>query len=383
MFSRFAIYANVVGQTHYHWCVLHVALDTNVLRRDPHRHGIAFRRLVELVDDGHVRILLPDVVRREFLTSAVAEHRKNLATADTALRDIRPSFLAAIAPDVRGSIKRLRENVLHQLDDEFSGWCRRLTVKLLEVPQSSLPSVLDAYFGGVRPFRGVKNRADFPDALICATIREVAAELGNIHFVTEDANLATSFVGTSAVVIHRSLDQFLASTHQQLAGRVDERLFDLLLSNVTTLEEHSRPGIEASLHGEWVESRKYEQDGYVSGVERFESVTIHTARASSLGGGHFVFPLTARVRVAVQYEIHVEEWAQLPDATALRMSRSAFRDDYYETEEDAVVALNAQLAVSVEVPNTPSYMRNEQLRRAMHTAHYSIEEVDVLSAKLS
>lgn len=82
--------------------MFNVSLDTNILRDDPQRRGAPFRRLEELVEDGHVQLHLPEIVCREFVTGVATEYRRHINDGIGALKSVRRDFLDSIAPDLSG-----------------------------------------------------------------------------------------------------------------------------------------------------------------------------------------------------------------------------------------------------------------------------------------
>jgi hypothetical protein len=350
----------------------HVIIDTSVLRQDPQRRSAASRRLQQLVDEGHASIHIPEIARREFLTGITTEYRKHFNAAEQALGNVRSDYLDQITPNLRASLRDARKRMGETWQAEFAEWCRRSNVIVHDTPEDSLRAVLDNYFDGRPPFRSSKNRADFPDALIWETVRAISAKLGDVHFIAQDEAFAKAAAGTSLVHRYASVDTFLLETYTSLATRTDERLMEMFIANVTSVEREAITAAGNKLVGSWVYSPKF-PDGtaYVADAGGYE-LSLCSSEAENLGGGYFRFPFRGKADVSIEYEITFSDWEGDPT------ERFDDVDDVREVVLEAAVAFEGMLDVHATlIEHGGAYISNEQLRRAMHTASYRLAYLDV------
>lgn len=348
-----------------------VVLDTDILRQDPQRRSAAWRRLQHLLNEGHVRSHIPDVVRREFLTSVTTEYRSHLKNAENALRQIRADFIEGHTPDLITALGDLRTVIDDKWHQDFDGWCKRQNVTIHPTPPDGMARVIDAYFEGGAPFKKPKNREDFPDALIYVTVESIRREFRDLYFITRDERLSEA-VARSKVRCFPSLDAFLTSTYQELVERNDERIFDLLFANVSLLEGEAGRHLRHHFEGTPFESPKLPFDeGQISEVDAVD-VFIRLPAADKLGGGYFRFPFEATAIVTVEDE--AGSWTMY----GYDDEDDGEEDDLEPDTAEGRIEVEGILEVHVPFLGSPDrYAENELLRRAMYLAEHEIIDVAI------
>jgi hypothetical protein len=360
----------------------HVALDTDVLRQDPQRRGAAARRLQQLIDEGHVRLHIPDIVRREFLSAVTADYRKRLSEAEESLKEIRADFLGKAALDLRQKLRQLRRDVADMWQHEFDAWCRRANTLIHPPPSAQLQTIVNAYFEGSGPFRSAKSRVDFPDALIWATVVDLASDVGELHFIVRDSTLAKAAADVSGVKRYASIDEFLLSTYEELSTRIDGRLFELLFANVKLLEGWASSELRYHLPWMTIQSERFPTgEALIADGETTLDVFARLPQAENLGGGYFRFPFGGEGEIDIDYEVSYGDWVE-EDPNDKPTENEGDDDDTVEQ-----VRVSTQVVIEgileVHVPYTLQagnrYLTNEDLRRAMYTAEYEILELAVVN----
>jgi hypothetical protein len=336
------------------------------------------------------------------------EYRRALAAAEEELKIVRADFLAEVAPGLRTRLREARKHIAEKWQHEFDSWCRTANVTVHMTPPECLQDVVDAYFEGKPPFRAPKMRADFPDALILATIRRTADEVGELHFIARDEGLAHATAGGGPAIRHySSIDSFLAQTYQALATRTDERLFDLLFANVSYLEGQAGRLLNDELSGEMIDAEKISAADALIRTVNDVKLFLRLPRAERLGGGYFRFPFTAEAYASVESYDFIGDWDDDPDDenTVVASSVEASErngDDADDSDDDdddddgnwswgggddrtrdMIVAVDGILEVYVPyaLPSGTTYAPNEDLRRAMYTSEFDVTDVEILEVR--
>jgi hypothetical protein len=346
----------------------HVTLDTDILRQDPQRRSASLRRLQQLLNEGHVRLHIPDVVRREFLSAVAEDYRTNVKVAEDALRRVRSDFLPVVTPNLLTALRDLRSRVADKWHDDFDGWCQRQNVTIHATPPECVARIIDAYFEGAPPFRKPKSREDFPDALIYATVDNIARELGELHFIARDAKLREA-VARIGIKCFPSIDAFLVATYQELSEHNDDRIFDLLFANVRLLEGETGRHLRAYLQGMPIDSEKLPHDDCeIVEIDELD-VVVKLRAAEKLGGGYFRYPFEAKALARVQEESGNWTMYGYDDGD----------DDDDRDGSHAKIELSGVLEVHVQFSGSPDqYAENEQLRRAMYLAEHELLDIKIL-----
>jgi hypothetical protein len=349
----------------------HVVLDTDVLRQDPQRRGIAFRRLLQLIAEGHVRLYLPEIVRREFLTAMAAESKKSIREAERNLKDVPDDFLTGVAVALRERIHDLRQTIGERWQSEFDSWCSGANVCLLPLPDGCIEAVMDAYFEGRPPFRSPKSRTDFPDALIWASVLDLAVRVGSVCFIVRDERFRATVTSESHVIGYASVDDFLLATYDDLAAQIDTRMFAMLLDNVSFIESRIAHDLTSEIASEVEDILTYRDDTRPT-VESADirDLVVRVADAENLGGGFFRFPFGARATATVVI---------LPP---LGKTYAGYSDqdgpDPIGNQWDEEVNVSGVMNVHVDhLKKRPPYLNNEDLRRVMLTADFEIVDIGV------
>jgi hypothetical protein len=223
--------------------MLHVLLDTNILRQDPQRKSVSFQFLGRLGHSGDLVIHIPYVVWMEFISHWGEEYVEQIQAIEKRYSEIvkkplptelkedlikQSSALISSIPEVRSWLK-------HKLTE----WCDYVGAEIHEICPHHGEKVLDAYFEGKLPFKKKKNRNDFPDAFIFESIKDLANHVDLLNVVITDKRLRDACEKIDNVKTFERLDDFV-----RLKGcGIDPQPFPLQKplcnENLDNLVEHS------------------------------------------------------------------------------------------------------------------------------------------------
>ena len=209
-------------------------LDTNVYSSDKLRLGQGFKTLGGLSKGGHVELLLPYIVKREFETQLEASaseivsglEKNGVALANGPisddLREMLDAFMAKLADQ--------KQEVIESQSAHFSAWLEDHAVTVLALNGKHAIAAMENYFSAGPPFQSAKRRQDIPDAMIYQALVN-SAEGGPIVFVCNDQKLANAIIGIANITVYKDLNEFIASDDIQAIiseQEAAERATDLL-----------------------------------------------------------------------------------------------------------------------------------------------------------
>ena len=204
---------------------MNVILDTNILRQE----GIDsqnMQRLLNLAAEEIIKIYIPDIVAREYLTHIGKEYAEELKKfdryIDKAIREkLFSDFDREKLKKIGRSIKEIKdERYIHSsFEEEFNKWIRKNNIKIIDIgivnacgDKSLIEMITDDYFNGKNAFRSIKYRDDFPDAIISYEIFHVIELEPDRQFyvVVKDGNFRNFLKKNNTIHTVDSLDELLS-----------------------------------------------------------------------------------------------------------------------------------------------------------------------------
>ena len=156
---------------------IEVILDTEVLRRDPSRRKGPFRALTRLSKTGNIRIHIPEIAVREFLTDQQSKLRSAIDKTKNSLNELSkypiPQELRESLKNSFGFLSQTESETFQAIKHSFDQWCTNSNVSIEIVKNDHARKMFDAYFTGSPPFKRIKNREDIPDAFIWSSVCEL------------------------------------------------------------------------------------------------------------------------------------------------------------------------------------------------------------------
>ncbi|WP_367382309.1 PIN domain-containing protein [Stenotrophomonas cyclobalanopsidis] len=197
---------------------LKVVLDTNVYSGDKFRLGQAFKTLGSLCQNGHVEVMLPYIVRREFETQLDTNAAEILAAFEKASTRLAagpiPGDLRAELDELRRKFKTRKQEVIGSHSADFAVWRQEHAVSEMALSGDHAVAAMENYFAAGAPFKSAKTREDIPDAMLYQAVIDLA-NAGSVIFVCNDRKLAISVADIGSITHYGDLNEFLASTEVQ------------------------------------------------------------------------------------------------------------------------------------------------------------------------
>lgn len=190
-----------------------IVLDTNIL----HQEGMSSRNMLllkRLIKAGLVKLHIPEVVKREFISRKVFEAKENLKRSNDALgillkkSSYQSTFKASIY-EAQSIINSAELQVEAQILEQFDHWQTDLMIDIVNFNPNDIRQVLDDYFTGSGVYRKAKCREDIPDAIICSIITNLLDTKKALSVVIKDGVFKSYLETISGITVYDSLADLL------------------------------------------------------------------------------------------------------------------------------------------------------------------------------
>lgn len=204
---------------------LRIVLDTNIFRSDTFRQGQGFKTLGRLCTAGKIRLVLPEIVRREFETQLHSDDVDAIARFKKAAGDL---LERSVPADIKAAIDELIKNLETKKDEvaqasaaSFRAWTEEHGVKHIPLSGDHALAAMDAYFTSGKPFKVAKERKDLPDAMIYQSLVQLVVE-GPLVLVCADGKLSEACSSVDGLTVYHNLKELIASDAVQTLIVEDE-----------------------------------------------------------------------------------------------------------------------------------------------------------------
>lgn len=364
--------------------MVHVVIDTSILRQDPARRKASSKALEQLCRTNLVTLHLPEMVKREFLTHRIPELSASFGKVLGDLSKVKRLDLAAESElELSAMSERVAEmkgEYEDKVEAEFEEWLGVIGASQVVVAPDHTAKVLDGYFSGAPPFAKVKNRQDIPDAFILEAVRDVAAERGDVHVVAADGALSTACAEISGVVVHNSLDDFidLDILYEGLQDTFARAFFDdiiaLLEAEPRILTDPIELGLQTELYYRTVRGDaipEIDNEANVTYVENVEDFEFGFSSASYYGNGRIVIDFECWADATLEYWMERSEFFASGRSD---VSPTGESNKYnMEVSESFRLRVLGQVEISVE-PDSISAV--DDIPATVRDAQVSIDRID-------
>lgn len=374
--------------------MLHLLIDTSVLRQDPQRKSASFLVVNRLGNLGELTTYIPYVVQREFLSQRENEYVNPIIKAKNELIKVSNK---PIYDELSYSLKNEAENIDKKIEEvkgwvqkEFDYWCGHIGAEVYQVSNHHGVNVLDAYFSGEPPFKQVKNRADFPDAFIFESVKDIASSVKQLNVVIPDKKLREACEKIENIIAFENLDDFTKS-EQCKAVLLDadaSEHFDIIVSELQkhsqNVEKQAEKIIFDSLLGESFSDFSILDDNHEASISMFDvpsGAGLLWDEIEYYGQGIISIPFQFEMEALADYYIFKSDWYSLDDEIAKSISVSEYDNKhYFEAEEefnlliDGAISLTVDLSVADEEKDF-----KKEISKIIRTMKVEASEIDEIS----
>lgn len=348
----------------------HLILDSNIL----HQHSGLFDQplllLKRLVEAGCLKVLVPYVVEKEFVTKRTAKYEKHISALECAVGSLLklplPQPLLQQLTTLKGGIEDCKAPLLSISADRFSDWLQLLSAERLDLCQTQAVKALDAYFHGTPPFKIAKAREHIPDSFIFHSVLKTSLERGKVVFITSDNGLFDAVRQLPNVQVFKKLQEFTESSEiQSLIASLDavEDIFTerRVMAFYESIPENSNANLlfTDAVKSEVGDKILWEKIG---DLDDAEDVTITSygvvgspdflwPELSYYGDGNFTLPFSVTVDTEITYYILKSTWCSLDESEA--PSVTDHNDHYFEARGEMQVCVEGVLSFSLFADASP------------------------------
>lgn len=337
-------------------------LDTSVLLQE----GLTSARMIELercASSNKIELLVADVVAREFCTHLAAEARKAANAAAKAFDGIARRLYAdgeaaKRAQAIAGESAHIESELAGAFNNTFDEWTRRCRARRLPFVAEAIHSVIDNYFEGRGAFSAPKQRKDFPDALILATVQTAIRDFPGLHCVVGDKHLRDACARCGASV-YESLNAFFespvgAELRTAMAKEAEELPAEVFFEAVSTWLRAATESIEEI----YVEREQI--DGLEDVADLIIGASINYPSAESIGAvvldvvvresdGKYILGCGFDAKARLDFATTYPHWFDIPQSRLKGIIEDGGDDDVVELQEWWRVGFEGKLVIEGNV----------------------------------
>lgn len=168
-------------------------LDTSILVKHISLNSPEFDSIAELSRINAIKLKIPEIVDKEFLSHKNAELITHFDTVLASLKQLqKKSHLHSIQIGLEiEKFQELKISALTEIENEWMKYKSEKKISIIPFSINATNKVFRDYFKGNPPFKNIKNRNDIPDAFILHSILSLTNH-NNLHFVCADRTLSSS-----------------------------------------------------------------------------------------------------------------------------------------------------------------------------------------------
>jgi hypothetical protein len=372
--------------------MIHLVIDTSIYRTDPRRIKAGFKAIERMAVAGLIKLHIPCVVLKEFLTQQTTETAKHLKSINDGLDALGSMPCNAGINAALEQVRQKAETLAKTLEDfpeaEFKEWATRLSATIHPIAPGHGSAVMEAYFAGGSPFKGVKNRNDIPDSFIWQVILDIKRLVGELTVLVADKRFNKSVEDEVGMYVYQSIDLFIASpafqamVKRESTERVISYLSALITKRPDRLKQFLEEEIEGQLQEKMVSGPSVPEDNneaMITVVEDVDDIDFDLGKIWYFGDGVFTVPFTLRAGCLLDYRIFIADYYALPDDKSERIYVGEWNDHYYDAEERYEVQVEGTLAIkfgaNVEMPE----ISKDDVARLLEDAEITIDNIEELS----
>lgn len=377
--------------------MLHLLIDTSVLRQDPQRKSAAFQVVGRIGNARGLKTHIPDLVRREFLSYRDDEYVAPLREID---RFLNKMLKKPMASDLKKTLENQAaagngsiSEAQRWIEDDFAQWCDHIGAEVHTVAPHHGQRVIDAYFSGSHPFKSPKNRQDFPDAFIFECAQDISGKEEHLHVVAADRQLRESCASIKNISVYESLDDFVRSAAcQSVIKDADAEhhfaeIIELIKARAEIVGEAASKKIFDALVWYTFRDSSIPDDNNEATISVLDVPTnggLIWDEAEYYGDGVISMPFEFEMTALADFYIFKSDWYCMPEDQSSKISISEYDNKhYFEAEQEFELHVRGTIAISLDLSSAahgPEFVSSlRPILDAMQIEMSEIEEVTVIT----
>jgi len=371
--------------------MINIILDTSIFRQDPEGKKIPFRALSILAQSGFVKINIPYVVYKEFITYVLKDYLDKFANIDKGIKSILRKRTSKETKkkleEINQMLGQIKTDIETDIDARFRQWMKLNNAELLPIKNHHGKKVIKSYFNGEKPFAGIKRRDDFPDAFIWEAICDLLESVDILYVIANDGAIIKACEDIEKIKTYTTLEDFIKSDlcHEQLKDFYFEEKLPEILSMLKTklpvFKEQLDQILLEKLPGYIFKDYSIPDDNYearISSVGEVENLEIDFNETEYYGEGYLTIPFNCKIEVYADYYIFKGDYYILPDEKAQHIYIEDHSDHYYSAQEVFDLEVKGTLSISFDITglkDSPQLMK--EIENIFENASIDLEDMEV------
>lgn len=371
---------------------MEVVLDTNIYSNDALRRTARFNALTRLAKAGKLRLHIPYVVQREFLSQQTEQYEQLANSINNGISELQRK----ISPDLARKLDGVKESFIKIQDDlvtypttDFTKWINEIKGKIHFVSESHGAQVIEDYFEGAPPFKSKKNRLDIPDSFIWQVISDLANQVDVLYVVVNDKKVRDACESKKNIKAFESLDDFIKSDFcrsvldEENVKENTERLFKYLPSILSIKQDEIQERLIEILENTNVQDEKLIlNSSHTALVKTVEDLSAEIAvddfkSAQYYGDGIIVVLFRTRIEVTAEYDLSATEYYNIGLKRAEQILFRDLGDGHYLAEESFLLNVAGKLSITVDSRKILGHnLSEEEIKILLDGAKFEVDSVD-------
>jgi hypothetical protein len=371
--------------------MINIILDTSIFRQDPEGKKIPFRALSTLAQSGFVKINIPYVVYKEFMSYVLKDYFDNFANINKGIKSLlrKRTSLETIKKleEIIQMLGLIKTDIEIDLDARFRQWMTINNAELLPIKNHHGDKVISSYFAGKKPFAAIKSRNDFPDAFIWEAICDLLETVDFLYVIANDGSIIKACEDIGKIKTYTTLEDFIKSDicHQQLKDfYFEEKLPEILAMLKTKLpvfKERLDHILLEKLPGYIIKDHIIPNDSSeatISGVGEVENLEIDYDETIYFGGGYITIPFSCKIWGYADYYIFKGDYYYMPKEKSLHIYISDHSEDYFYAMEDFEFEVKGSLSISFDITEIKdSGQLMKEIDKIFENGSIDLEDINV------
>lgn len=372
--------------------MIEVVLDTNIYTSDPWRGRAGFNALVRLAKSGKLRLHIPYLVQKEFVSQQIEIHEKHINSINNSIAQLQrrvTSDLTKKLDGVRENFSKIQDDLIIYPESEFTKWIKEVDGVVHLVSASHGAQVIEDYFEGALPYKSKKSREDIPDSFIWQTISDLASQIETLYVVANDKKIRDACDNVKNIITFETLDDFIKSDvcravqEEESVKENIARLFRYLPAIFAIRQEEIQEQLIEILEDTSIQSERLipniSRFATIKNVEGLKQDVVIEGFTSAqyYGDGVVVVPFSTQAEIVAEYELSPVEYHSLSVKRVEQILISEREEARYKAEETFSLGVVGTISIKVNSQKILEYnLSEEDIKTLIDGAELNIDSID-------
>jgi len=370
--------------------MINLAIDTNIFRKNPQRDKTEFKALKKLISNGKVKLFMPYIIEKEFITQQIADCKKITNDLKKNLKSLESrnytdkDYISKLLEEA----KALEENTCDLIQEELDAWCIEFKVEKRPLNKEHLEIVIQNYFDGSDPFKNQKSRKDIPDAFIFQELKDILDENDNLTFIVHDDFFRESCKKIS-IESYQSLEEFIKSSQIQYLLKEHEitrekftELKEFLLQSSGYLESLLLDTYIKELEHQTITSYSIPSDdnsAEIVGLYSPENIKFDCMNTTYYGNNTIAIPVKFDIDVNASFAIFKSDYYSYD----YNFSVEDLNKHYYLAYNDFTLEVTATIVLTIDIDSFDftADISEEVFEKIINFDSIEIDSIDSIEVK--